>query len=206
MFIRNLLHPMLVNGNLFMVMRMDQYKKLVARHDADGDVIETVVLNRTKFEFSFADNPMIRRQFPTRLSFAAKVHKRQEKTLNKLVEDVRSNFVCAEQIYVRLSRVRKAPDVVLLHKDLRTPEHPHAIHPMLEPETNPVLHEPIAFCNPSFSYTTWIYDRFEISSMFFPAFCVLNSFFLPQPPPPLLERSAKRSLQLKRAFYLVPSQ
>lgn len=66
------------------------------------------MVQRVEFEFSFADLPMIRRQFFNRLAFAATVYQRQGKNLKKLLVDVRSNVFCAGHLYVALSRGRKA--------------------------------------------------------------------------------------------------
>lgn len=156
----NILHPMLVDGKLFLVVRIDQYTMLVARYDGEDYVVEKEALHLVESKFSFAYIPMILRQFFIQLAFAAKFHKRQGMNLDKLVVCKRSNFVSARQQCKPLSRLCKAPNVLLLHYYRLMTESPYTIHPKPGPLETPVFSKAITFCNPSLFKATYIYDRF----------------------------------------------
>ena len=87
-----------------------------------------------------------RSQFPARFAFAAAVHKAQAQTLKKVVIDFRTNFFAPGEVYVALSRARKAEDVLLLHDiDDDIPLVHPTIHRMPVVVRNPLLKEAIEF-------------------------------------------------------------
>ena len=115
--------------------------------DDDGSVVSNHALHRINFQFSFADVKVTRRQFPVRLAFCATVHKSQGQKLKKIVVDFRTNFFSTGQVYVALSRTRKARDVLLFfhESDNDTPLRLPPIHPMPVIVKNPILKEVIEF-------------------------------------------------------------
>ena len=146
MVIRNVLHPHLVNGKIFIVTGHSRRCLFVKQIDSDGRTISRHALHRIDFQFTFSDVKVTRRQFPVRLAFAATVHKAQGQTLKKVVVDFRTNFFAPGQVYVALSRARKAHDVLLLHDlDDDLPLVHLSIHQMPVVVKNPVLKEAIEF-------------------------------------------------------------
>lgn len=57
--IRNVLHPDVVNGNLFVAALIDHYTMLVPRFDENGQLLELEILHHTDFESNFADIRML---------------------------------------------------------------------------------------------------------------------------------------------------
>ena len=102
-------------------------------------------MHRIDFQFEFSDIKVLRRQFPIRLAFSATVHKAQGTTLFKLVVDLRTNFFAPGQLYVALSRTRRASDVLLLHNPEHTPPDAEVVHHMPVPVSNPVLRQALQF-------------------------------------------------------------
>lgn len=143
MVIRNVVHPKIVNGKLFVLKRSTTRALYV--ESVDGDERETFVLHRIKFQFNFHGVKITRMQFPVRLAFAGTVHKAQGQTLAKVVVDLRSNYFSPGQLYVALSRVRKSGDVLLMHNTEDTPTGAQVMHPMPVSVSNPVLKEAVQF-------------------------------------------------------------
>ena len=145
MVIRNVLHPHLCNGKMYVVKKFSRRVIVLSTNLEDHSDAKRFLLHRIDFQFDFADLKVARRQFPVRLAFAATVHKGQGKTLEKLVINLRSNFFAAGQRYVALSRTRKSTDVLLLHEEDYLPLRADVIHPMPVPVSNPVLRQAIEF-------------------------------------------------------------
>ena len=163
MVIRNVLHPYLVNGAIFVVKKITRRVLHVAELGRDGDVVDTHMLHRIDFQFEFSDVKVTRRQFPVRLAFAATVHKGKGQTLRQVVVDLRSNFFSPGQLYVALSRARQSPHVLLLHKESDTPQGADAIHQMPVAVSNPVLSQAVEFVE-------------EYPSVTSSVVCVINNF------------------------------
>ena len=87
MVIRNVLHPHLCNGKMYVVKKFSRRVIVLSTHLEDHPDAQTFLLHRIDFQFDFADLKVTRRQFPVRLAFAATMHKGQGKTLDKLVID-----------------------------------------------------------------------------------------------------------------------
>ena len=145
MIIRNVLHPHLVNGKIFIVRGYSRRCIFLSQIDDDGSVVSNHALHRIDFQFTFADVKVTRRQFPVRLAFCATVHKSQGQTLKKKVVDFRTNFFSPGQVYVALSRTRKARDVLFHESDDDTPLRLPPIHSMPVIVQNPILKEAIEF-------------------------------------------------------------
>lgn len=145
MVIRNVLHPHIVNGKMFVVKSHTRRCLCVTQIDKDGREGSTYTLNRIKFQFSFHGVSITRKQFPVRLAFSGTVHKSQGQTLDKIVVDLRSPFFSAGQLYVALSQVRRAQDVLLLHNEEDTPRNSGTFHQMPVTVQNPFLPESVRF-------------------------------------------------------------
>ncbi|KAI0560144.1 ATP-dependent DNA helicase RRM3 [Gracilaria domingensis] len=145
MVIRNVLHPHLVNGKMFVVTGVSRRCVGIAEMNSDGQLTQNHVLHRIDFKFEYIGIEVRRRQFPIRLAFAATVHKSQGQTLRKMVIDFRANFFAPGQVYVGLSRIRKNTHVLLLHNEDDTPIRTAEIHEMPVRVKNPVLPEAVDF-------------------------------------------------------------
>ena len=98
MIIRDVLHPNLVNGKMYVVKKFSRRVLVLSTHLEDHPDAQTFLLHRIDFQFDFADLKVTRRQFPVRLAFFATVQKGQGKTLDNLLIDLRSNFFAACQM------------------------------------------------------------------------------------------------------------
>ena len=145
MVIRNVRHPDLLNGKMFVVKRHITRLLEVVEVDENGAGRSSHMLHRIDFQFAFSDMKVTRRQFPVRLAFSATVHKGQGQTLGKLFVDLRSNFFSPGQLYVALLRVRKSSDILLLHQEDDTPIRCRPVHEMPVAVDNPPLKESIDF-------------------------------------------------------------
>ena len=144
MVIRNVLHPHLVNGKMFVVKKFTRKVLVITTRLDDGTAL-TEMLHRIDFQFDFSDFKVTRRQFPVRLAFSATVHKAQGQTLQKLLVDLRCNFFAAGQLYVALSRTKKSSGVLLLHAEEATPDGSEIIHKMPIVVANPILPQAVDF-------------------------------------------------------------
>ncbi len=147
MIIRNVLFPHLVNGKV-MVLR-DYRTNLLVLEDIDERTgISTIYLvSRINFVFRYGELQVLRRQFPVRLALAATVHKSQSRTLNRVVVDLRKDFFCAGMLYVALSRVRRAQDLLILRNETEGEEASEEITMMPFTVRNPILREALEFAN-----------------------------------------------------------
>jgi PIF1-like helicase len=147
MIIRNVCHPQLVNGRVLIVKRFTTrciFLGLPGTHHA-------FIVHRIDFLFYCNGMRVRRRQFPVRLSFASTVHKSQGRTLSRVVLDLRSSFFTPGQLYVALSRTRRAEDILILYQnenenDDDNPGDP--IHDMPLASRNPILPECVQFSIP----------------------------------------------------------
>ena len=89
MVFRNLRHPELLNGKMFVVKRHTTRHLEVVGVDENGAGRSSHTLHRIDFHFEFSDMKVTRRQFPVRLAFSSTVNKEQGQTLRKLVVDLR---------------------------------------------------------------------------------------------------------------------
>ncbi|KAI0558600.1 ATP-dependent DNA helicase RRM3 [Gracilaria domingensis] len=145
MFIRNVLHPHLVNGKMFVVIGVSRRCVRIIEMNSDGQLTQNHMLHRIDFKFEYNGIKVRRRQFPIRLVFAATVHKSQGQTLRKMVIDFRVNFFAPGQVYVGLSRVRKNTHVLILHNEDDTPIRTAEIHEMPVRMKNPAPPEAVDF-------------------------------------------------------------
>ena len=83
MVIRNVLHPHLVYGNMFVLKKFTRKVLVITTRLDDGTAL-TEMLHRIDFQFDFSDFKGARRQFPVRLAFSATVHKAQGQTVMPL--------------------------------------------------------------------------------------------------------------------------
>jgi PIF1-like helicase len=148
MIIPNVCHPQLVNGRVLIVKFTTRciFLGLPGTHHA-------FILHRIDFLFYCNGMRVRRRQFPVRLAFASTVHKSQGRTLSRVVLDLRSSFFTPGQLYVALSRTRRAEDILILYKnenendnDDDNPGDP--IHDMPLASRNPILPECVQFSIP----------------------------------------------------------
>jgi hypothetical protein len=145
MIIRNICHPHLVNGRVLIVKRFTNRCIFL---DIPGTT-HSFVLHRIDFLFYCNGMRVRRRQFPIRLAFASTVHKSQGRTLSRVVVDLRSNFFTPGQLYVALSRTRRAQDILILYQNENESDdgmHSASVHDMPLPSRNPILPECVQFC------------------------------------------------------------
>ncbi|KAI0559821.1 helicase [Gracilaria domingensis] len=143
--VRNVLHPHLVHGKMFVVTGVSRRCVRIAEMNSDRQLTQNHVLHRIDFKFEYIGIKVRRRQFSIRLAFAATVHKSQGQTLRKMVIDFRANFFAPGQVYAGLSRVRKNTQVLLLHNEDDTPIRTAEIHEMPVRVKNPGLPEAVDF-------------------------------------------------------------
>ena len=104
MMIRNVLHPHLVNGKMYVVKRVTPGLLLLSTTPGDRPSSKKFVVHRIDVQFEFSDIKVLRRQFPVRLALSATVHKAQGITFSRLVVDLRTNFLAPGQLYLALAR------------------------------------------------------------------------------------------------------
>ena len=96
--IRNVLHPHLVNGKMYVVKWVILRLLSLSRSPGDGPSATTFVLNPINFQFEFSDIKVLRGQFSVLLAFSPIVYKAQGTALSKLVIDLRTKlFAPAKQ-------------------------------------------------------------------------------------------------------------
>ncbi len=131
-----------------MVVR-DYRTNLLVLEDIDERTgISTIhLVSRINFVFRCGELQVRRRQFPLRLALAATVHKSQSRTLNRVVVDLRKDFFCAGMLYVALSRVRRAQDLLILRNETEGEESSEEVTMMPFTVRNPILQEALEFAN-----------------------------------------------------------
>jgi hypothetical protein len=147
MIIRNVCHPHLVNGRVLIVKRFTTRCIFLGLPGTP----HAFVIHRIDFLFYFNGMRVRRRQFPVRLAFASTVHKSQGRTLSRVVLDLRSSFFTPGQLYVALSRTRRAEDILILYqKENDNDDDPPVgpIHDMPSASKNPILPECVQFSMP----------------------------------------------------------
>lgn len=68
MVMRNVLHPHLVKGDMFVVTRIVRLTLRLGRFDNDRGLLEALVLHCIDFQFMLASVTLTRRHFPVRLA------------------------------------------------------------------------------------------------------------------------------------------
>jgi hypothetical protein len=110
----------MLNGQRFIVKHIHPNRRLLSIVPADraGDPdAPAYLLPRIVFKCKFSrrqDAIVQRKQFPIRICYAVTIHKSQASTLQRVVVDLRSGVFDHGQLYVALSRVRKASDLMIL--------------------------------------------------------------------------------------------
>ena len=141
MIVRTVLFPHLVNGTIVILesctSRWLRVRELKSQ--------KAFFIPRIDFEFSYSEMSVRRRQFPVRPAFAVTVHKSQGETLSKVVIDLRSEFFAAGQLYVALSRTKRAQDVLLLRSKCKEERSSQEITKMSQPTRNPILKQAVQF-------------------------------------------------------------
>ena len=97
--------------------------------------------------FTVGELQVFQRQFTVRLALAAAVHKRQSKTPDRAVVDLRKDFLGAGMLYVALSREGKEEDILLLRRRMADEEESEAHSLMNSIVRNPLLIESLEFSN-----------------------------------------------------------
>ena len=144
MVIRNILHPHLVNGKMFVVKKFTR-KVLVITIRLDDGTNLTKMIHRIDFQFDVSDFQVTRKQFPVRLAFNAAVHKSKGQTLQKLLVDLRCFFFAAGQLYFASSRTKKSSDVLRMLAEEVTTDVSEFIHDMPFVVANPGLPQAVDF-------------------------------------------------------------
>ncbi len=130
MIIRNVLFLHLINRKVMVVREYRQHLLVLEHTDSRTGAVTTHSIPRINFVFTFGELQVHRRQFPVRLAFAATVNKRQSRTLDLVVFDLRKDFFCAGMLYVALLRVRRSQKVVILQNRKNKEMDTDAISPM----------------------------------------------------------------------------
>ena len=110
MIIRNVLHPHLINGNIFFENQIGS--RMIKVGTVDNYQVFTV--SRIDVVFNLAEFQTIPHHFPLRLAFGATVHNIQGQTLSRVVADIIKGFFVAGQLCVDLSRTKRTCDILLL--------------------------------------------------------------------------------------------
>jgi len=75
MVIRDVLHPQLDNGTIFVVRRVTRRVTYVSKVGLSSEPTDTHMLHRIDIQFQLSDVKVTRSQFPLRLALNAIVHK-----------------------------------------------------------------------------------------------------------------------------------
>jgi len=113
--LRNLDHAKgLLNGSRLIIVKVG--RNILLARQAGNPLGEVHFIPRIKFDIQIGgvDSRITRVQYPVRPAYAVTVHKSQACTLNRVVIDLRKGVFDHGQLYVALSRVRKATDLLLL--------------------------------------------------------------------------------------------
>lgn len=105
MVIRNLLHPTLASGNMFVVKEHTRRKQVVALFFY-GTETDTLALHRIKFQSPFHGCKVTSMRLSLCLAFVGTVQKGQGQILKKLVVDIRSRFSSPGQLYLSFKRIK----------------------------------------------------------------------------------------------------
>ena len=143
MVIRNVLHPYLVNGAMFVLKSFKRNVLCISTVRTDSTPPQTFPLHRIDFQFDFPDFKVTRRQFPIRLAFSATVHKAQGQTLQRLLLDMRSPFFLLTNFMLLCQEQEEAPTCCCYTIHRWSSE--GVIHPMPIAVQNPTLKAALVF-------------------------------------------------------------
>jgi hypothetical protein len=131
----------LCNGTPGIVTQMDDHVITIRRIEPNGELGEEIdiVRTNTKRRANAKDKKMLgftRCQFPLELAFGMTIHKAQGQTLNKLGIYLNAPVFSPGQLYVALSRVRRASDIIVYN-----PDQSDIIENVTHPNVTKVLNE-----------------------------------------------------------------
>lgn len=129
--LRNL-HPQqgLCNGTRLTLTRIGRHclegRILGGRYNGQLRLLPRIKLTTQETQFPFI---LSRKQFPIRLCFAMTVNKAQGQTLETIGLDLRTSAFAHEQLYVALSRAKKASTVYILWRSAEYQQTENIIYP-----------------------------------------------------------------------------